>query len=188
MKLLLLALSLCLVPVPALAHKVIAAVFPSGQSIEGEIGFSDGSMARNQTVTVTDASGRVLGEVVTDDTGFFTFVPVEPVDHVFTANLGAGHLAQATMAAADVARILGQQAVAAPAVSAPAEAAPPQASGIDREAVAEMLRNELRPLRQEISAYREKNDLQTILGGIGYIVGLFGLAFYLAARRRVGGN
>ena len=40
-------------------------------------------------------------------------------------------------------------------------------------------------LEAEIAAYREHNDFQTILGGIGYIVGLFGLGFYLAARRRL---
>jgi nickel transport protein len=45
------------------------------------------------------------------------------------------------------------------------------------------VRDEVRPLRREITAYKEKNDLQTVLGGIGYIVGLFGLAFFLMARR-----
>ena len=56
----------------------------------------------------------------------------------------------------------------------------------ERLAIAEAVRDELRPLRREIAAYREKNDLQTILGGIGYIVGIFGLGFYVAARRRLG--
>jgi nickel transport protein len=45
------------------------------------------------------------------------------------------------------------------------------------------VRLETKPLRKEIAAYKEKNDLQTILGGIGYIIGLFGIGFYIAARR-----
>jgi nickel transport protein len=45
------------------------------------------------------------------------------------------------------------------------------------------VRDELRPLRREITAYKEKNDLQSILGGIGYIFGFFGIAYYIAARR-----
>ena len=57
-------------------------------------------------------------------------------------------------------------------------------SGAQRELIAEAVRAEIRPLRREIIAYKEKNDLQTILGGIGYIVGLFGLWFFLAARRQ----
>ena len=55
----------------------------------------------------------------------------------------------------------------------------------ERQAIAQAVRDEMRPLRREIAAYREHNDFQTILGGIGYIVGLFGLGFYLAARRRL---
>jgi len=49
--------------------------------------------------------------------------------------------------------------------------------------IASAIRKDIKPLRKEIAAYKEKNDLQTILGGIGYIVGLFGLGFYFAARK-----
>ena len=181
-----LALALLLLPalaLPAAAHKVIAAVYPSGNAIEGEIGFSDGDMAADVPVTVTDPAGRVLGETVTDAEGLFSFTPTEPVAHVFRADLGAGHVANVTMPAEDVARLLGKAAVNVPAPAAPqATASAPPA---DAAAIAALLRDELRPLRQEIAAYKEKNDLQTILGGIGYIVGLFGIGFYIAARRRL---
>jgi nickel transport protein len=182
----LLALALALAPLPALAHKVIASVFPSGAQIEGEIGFSNGDMAKATTVTVTDPSGRPLGQAVTDDNGAFTFTPTEAVDHLFHADLGAGHVADVTMPAADVAKVLGKAVAAAPAsAAADASAAPAAPSAIDPEAIAAIVRDEMRPLRQEIAAYKEKNDLQSILGGIGYIFGLFGLGFYLAARRRL---
>lgn len=174
-----LMLSLILAPVPALAHKVIAAVFAAGGQIEGEIGFSNGDMAKAAPITVTDPAGRVLGETVTDGAGAFTFTPAEPVEHVFHADLGAGHVASVSMTAADVGKILGRAPVVpdAPAAATPAAA--------DPEQLASLLRDELRPLRHEIAAYKEKNDLQTILGGMGYIAGLFGLGFYLAARRRL---
>ncbi|WP_444464714.1 cobalt ABC transporter permease [Rhodobacter capsulatus] len=181
-----LALCLTLAPLPALAHKVIASVYPAGARIEGEIGFSNGDMAVNTTVSVTDPAGRVLGETVTDDAGGFTFTPAEPVDHLFRADLGAGHVAEVTLPAAEVAAILGKAvSSAAPAAASGASAAAPQAASIDAEQIAALMRDEIRPLRQEIAAYKEKNDLQTILGGIGYIAGLFGLGFYLAARRRL---
>lgn len=49
--------------------------------------------------------------------------------------------------------------------------------------IATEMRNEIKPLRKVVAEYMEKNDLQAILGGIGYICGLFGIGFYVAAVR-----
>ncbi|WP_370159897.1 cobalt ABC transporter permease [Salipiger bermudensis] len=184
-------------PLPVLAHKVIAGVFPSGDAIEGELGFSNGDMAAGTEIVVTGPDGAELGRTITDEDGFFLFVPTAPVAHTFRADLGAGHVADVTMPAEEMAGILAAAAPAAPEAEPPAAPAPDAAADADasmaplaetqRRAIAEAVRNEVRPLRREIAAYREHNDLQTILGGIGYIVGLFGLGFYLAARRRLAG-
>ena len=48
------------------------------------------------------------------------------------------------------------------------------------------MRDEMRPLRREIAAYREKTELTAILGGLGWIAGLCGVGFYLAARKKLG--
>lgn len=181
------AMGLAILPVAAQAHKVIAAVYPAGSRIEGEIGFSNGSMAAGETVTVQDGKGRVLGTVTTDAQGMFLFTPTEVVDHVFHANLGAGHVARVTLPAADIARLLGKAVPEATPMAADAGGDDSTSSVPDTEVLAQMLRDELRPLRQELAAYKEKNDLQTILGGIGYILGVFGIGFYLAARRRLQG-
>ena len=178
-------------PLPAMAHKVIAGVFASGSSIEGEIGFSNGDMETDQEVIVTGPDGAELGRAVTDADGFCVYTPTAPVAHTFFADLGAGHVAEVFMPAEDVARIM-DVASTTPATPEPV---PDEAGkgGItvaaltdaERQAIAQAVRDEMRPLRREIAAYREHNDFQTILGGIGYIVGLFGLGFYLAARRRL---
>ncbi|WP_349665916.1 cobalt ABC transporter permease [Phaeovulum sp. NW3] len=189
MKPLALALLIGFAPLPALAHKVIASVYPAGRAVEGEIGFSNGAMAVRQTVQVTTPQGRALGTALTDDTGLFTFTPAEPVEHVFTVDLGAGHVAETRMPAPEVAKLLGKPP-AADQAAAPGTGpnTGPGTNGTDTDALAAMLRDELRPLRQEIAAYKEKNDLQMILGGMGYIAGLFGLGFYLAARRQLAGG
>lgn len=189
MKHLVITLALCCAPLPALAHKVIAGVFVSGDAIEGEIGFSSGDMASDTEVIVTGPDGAELGRTVTDADGFFIYTPNSAVAHTFFADLGAGHVAQVTMPAEDVAQIMG---VAAEKADGAASATMAQTVGSatsfgqeEQQVIAKAVRDELRPLRREIAAYREQNDLQTILGGIGYIVGLFGLGFYMAARRKL---
>ncbi|KIC41466.1 cobalt ABC transporter permease [Ruegeria sp. ANG-R] len=191
MKQLFLVMSLMLTPLPALAHKVIAGVFPAGDAIEGELGFSNGDMAADQEVIVYGPDGTELGRTVTDSDGFFLYSPTKPVAHTFKADLGAGHVADITMPAQDVAEILGVAADVAEPVTpiAPSGGAETvmvaSLSDEERAAIAKVVRDETRPLRREIAAYREHNDLQSILGGIGYIVGLFGIGFYVAARKKM---
>ena len=184
---------------PAMAHKVIVDIFPAGGVVEGEIGFSSGIMAADARVTVTGPDGEPLGEVRTDADGFFTFRPTRPVAHSFRADLGAGHVAVMELSAEEAARIIAAGGATsapapepapapAPAAVGPAEPAPAAAaplSAAQKAEIARLLRDEIRPLRREISAYKEKNDLTTILGGLGWIAGLFGLGFYLAARARL---
>lgn len=217
-----LSLALALAPLPALAHKVIMGVFPSGNQIEGELGFSNGEAPEDQLIEVFDGDGNKLGETRTDADGFFLFAPHAAVQHIFRADMGAGHIAETLMEAADVAAIVvksNENAGAADATIAwsgdgarpfvgleHTDAVPPDAPREDAsapsapvipqvtvaalndaelDAIAKVVRDETRPLRQEIAAYKEKNDFQTILGGIGYIVGLFGVGFYIAARRKL---
>ncbi|MBZ8135069.1 cobalt ABC transporter permease, partial [Afifella sp. IM 167] len=74
-----------------------------------------------------------------------------------------------------------------------APAANPAPEAIDMEAlldeqrrmVTEAVQKQVNPLRRDIEAYKEKRDLQSVLGGIGYILGIFGIGFYFAARRKM---
>lgn len=191
---------------PAKAHKVIASVFASGTLIEGEIGFSNGDMAGNTVVEVFDEAGVKLGEATTDADGFFTFQPMKRVVHVFKANLGAGHVAEVRMELEELPVIEGDSAQTISPASGAGDGVAPipskemqtsqvsdlhsaginvQALEENRELIREMIHREVTPLRREIAAYKEKNDFQTILGGVGYIFGLFGLFFYLSARRKL---
>lgn len=190
-----LILALFAMPLPAAAHKVIFAVFKSGDVVEGELGFSNGDMSSGATIEAFDSAGNKIGEAVTDADGFFVYTPTEAITHVFKADMGAGHVAEAEMTANDIADILGV-AAAEETIAVGTQSAAPTATGNvtvaslsseERLAIAEAVRDEMRPLRRELAAYREKNDLQTVLGGLGYIFGLFGLYFYIAARRRMEG-
>lgn len=175
----------------ARAHKVIASVYAEGDVVEGEIGFSNGDMAPADTlVEVFDAAGAKIGESRTDKDGLFRYKPSGRLALTFRADLGGGHVAETTMSADELpggaggAAASGTEAEASDAPSAVSASAVPS-SAILRAMIAEAVRDEVKPLRREIAAYKEKNDLQSILGGIGYIVGMFGIGYYLVARRKL---
>ena len=177
---------------PALAHKVVLSVYAVGDMLEGEVGFSNGDMAENARIDIYDDADKKIGETTTDGDGYFTYRPTQKTVHVFRADLGAGHVAEGRVEIADLPQAAGTPVAATepekPAVAPSGTvtaAMVPGLSAEQRAVIAEEIRRELRPLRREIAAYKEKNDLQNVLGGIGYIVGLFGVAFYVAARRRL---
>jgi len=180
------ALSL-FVSFPAYAHKVVASAWTDGNDIEGEVGMSNGEMAPNGTIViVADADGNKLGETTITEDGLFRFTPTKAIAHHFSANLGAGHVANVVVSVSELPEHLNT-------ASSPEEM-PKQTNNtssttaIDTDAIAKIVakavRKEVQPLRKEIAAYKEKNDMQSILGGIGYIFGLTGIVFYIAARRK----
>jgi nickel transport protein len=169
-------------PLPAVAHGIIASAYMSSTGVEGEIGMSNGHFVPYLTIKVQTADGAPLGETKTDEDGFFTFVPTQAVDHHFVADLGPGHVATMVVSAADLAAFLGQPVAAPTANPAPATKA------VESAQIAQIIQAELRPLRREITELKTHRDLQSILGGLGYIIGVFGVGFYLAARRKMKGR
>nr|WP_321463654.1 cobalt ABC transporter permease [uncultured Cohaesibacter sp.] len=198
---------------PAVAHKVVISAYAEGSIIEGEIGFSNGDVAADTLVEIFDDAGSKIGETTTDEDGIFQYNPTARMPLNFKANLGAGHIATYHMEVDELPGDIGGDAGAKAATAeldavmaelrqeTPSQAAA-ATSGIDPEAlqkliaaevhaqleafkpeVASALRNEVKPLRKLLSDYMEKNDMQAILGGVGYICGLFGIGFYVAARK-----
>ncbi|WP_420547025.1 cobalt ABC transporter permease [Curvivirga sp.] len=176
------------VVVPAHAHKVLADAYASGDMIEGEVGFSNGDMAKNVRIEIVDVDGNLLGEAKTDEDGIFFFKPTQMVEHVFRADLGAGHVAEFSVAVEDLPEINGQT-VPVTATSSSVTQTLTESSGqaaLAAQVSSADLRNirqEMKLLRKEIAAYKEKNDFQTILGGLGYIFGLCGLYLFFLARK-----
>ncbi len=177
--------------VPAHAHKVVASAWLDGNDIEGEVGLSNGEMAKDGTlVEVFDEQDNKLGETKVTTDGLFRFTPTKPVAHHFKANLGAGHVASVIVNRDELPENL-QSPKQAETASAPQKMAPstPSVQSSDlKQMIAKAVRQEVQPLRKEIASYKEKNDLQSILGGIGYILGLTGIVFYIAARRKENKN
>jgi len=177
-------IALCLLSLPAYAHNVIGGVYAVGNTIEGEIGFSNGDMAKAGTrVEVRDAAGAELGVVIIDDEGFFSFDATRRIDHHFYADLSSGHVIDLMLPAAELpASLPGGEAQAA--VSKPVKSTASTTSNAELQAMIEQaVARQVQPLRREVAAYKEKAGLRDLIGGVGYIVGLVGFGIWWRQRQ-----
>ncbi|WKW51920.1 carboxypeptidase regulatory-like domain-containing protein [Rhodomicrobium lacus] len=176
------------------AHKLKVFATATGGVIEGYAYFGTGGRARLSSVTVASPDGTLLGKTTTDDEGNFRYEATRRVDHVITVDGGDGHVASYTVAADELPQALasgGDAAAPKPSperTGAPVAAAPAISRGGEgadlRAFIDQSIARQIRPLREQIDAYQEKISLHDVLGGLGYILGLGGLAFGFSQRRR----
>jgi nickel transport protein len=191
----LLTLLAVLLPCAAQAHGLSVFARADGVVIEGMVYYQGMVPARAAHVTVFDPEGVLLNETLTDNQGRFTFQAARRVDHRIVADLKDGHRAEFSVPAAQLSAALpevsperspspgslaaeGNEGVEAAAVASEAEPAALEAM------VDAAVARHVGPLREQIAAYEDKIRWHDVLGGIGYIIGLSGLACYFLGRRR----
>ena len=175
------------------AHKLKVFATVTGAVIEGYAYFSPGGRANTVSVTLATNDGVVQAKAITDAEGNFRFEATRRADYVITVDAGDGHVASTTIAAEDLPQTLsfasGDAAAVRPDERAAAEttpAPPPRAAGDAelRAFIDQSISRQIRPLREQIDAYQEKIWWHDVLGGLGYILGLGGIAFGLSERRK----
>jgi nickel transport protein len=178
----------------AFAHRLKLFASVEGATITGYAYFPGGGRAKGQTVQVLDPVGQRLGEVKTSDEGEFTLKATVRCDHRLVIESPDGHRSTFLVEAADLPESLPAPASAAkgepakePTVAPEQKVEPPPSAGPPsaiEQAVEKAVSRRIRPLQEQIERLEEKRRVQDILGGVGYILGLAGIAFYLLARRR----
>jgi nickel transport protein len=177
---------------PAAAHKVRIFASVDGTSIVGFVHFGSTARARQAAVSLLDAGGDEIARTRTNDRGEFRFAAARRTDHTVVVDLGDGHTARFTIPAADLPPTLAGGGIepstiasaraAVPAVGMVAEGTSPAAlKALIDEAVA----RQVRPLREQLAAYEDKVRWHDVLGGLGYIAGVTGIACYVLGRRRL---
>ena len=170
------------------AHGLKALVTVEGTSLVGSEYLTPRRPLRHATVTVTGADGNVLATTTTDDAGHFRIEAKRRVDHRIIVDGGDGHVATCTIRADELpdSLFLSPPTPLVQAGEGSREALPAlPAPGTDwRTFIDQSIARQIRPLREQIDAYQEKIWWHDVLGGIGYILGLGGLAFGLSGRRR----
>ena len=191
-----------LFPQEGQAHRVNIFAYADGDAVQIECSFSKSQRVRNGRLTMCDAqTDEVLAHAVTDEQGFFRYVPEAAFlkrGHGLKIHLnaGEGHQSSWTLGSEDLRMTSGGDGPVPPAPSSAAHDAPPPASrapsampASDIEKHLEsMLEAKLAPMRQmlgKVLAAQQDDSprLRDIIGGIGWIIGLLGMAAYARSKK-----
>lgn len=183
------ALLLCLLAAtPALAHKLKVFATAIGDTVEGRVYFVGGGAGIDVPVTLTNSSGEVVatGRTAAPDGSFALSLPYRDDFTVF-ADAQDGHVGSFALGAARLADSLPKRAglePVAPDVTAAAPGAVPEdAASVSTAAIEAAVARQLAPLLDEVDALRSAIGFRDMVGGVGFILGGFGLWAFIAARR-----
>jgi nickel transport protein len=168
---------LLLATLPAAAHKLKLFAQAEGSDVVGTAYFAGGGKAAGVEGWITAPDGAVAGRFQTDAEGGFRIAVTRRQDYVVAVDSTDGHAASTLVAAADLSPALPEGQVRPP------DPSPALPRSNDNAALEEALARQLRPLRQQIDTLESRTRLADIIGGIGFIFGLFGIAAWISARR-----
>lgn len=195
--------------VPALAHKVTVFAWVEGNTVFTESKFSRGKKVIHAPVVVFDKDGKKILEGKTDNRGEFSFKIPKISDLRIVLNATMGHKAEWTVTESEIREagaivegkntpepsetILAglskekvQEIVSVEKQNAP-EPSETIPVGLSKEEVQKIVEDsldkKLRPIVRMLTESKStKPSLTEIIGGIGYIFGLMGVALYFKNR------
>ena len=190
---------------PGHAHKVRIFAWEESGIINTEVKFSGGRPAKNAQISVTSIRDKKeLLTGITDSNGMFSFpIPDTAKKNHYnleiSVNSGDGHKNSWLLNAADYLQINENTHQQQPTSSSPtslqaAQQAPPEPQKstmvvVDQEQLSQIIESaldrKLGPIKRSLAEQQEKKpSLQDILGGIGYILGLAGIAAYFKSQKK----
>jgi nickel transport protein len=194
--------SISLVVGSASAHRVNVFAWVDGDTVHVESKFAGGKKVKAGKIVVMDSQGNELLSGITDDQGEFSFTIPVRTDLKVVLIAGQGHRAEWTISASEMEGLpLGIDATGTTETTMQSqkqtivsefsgEVKPVSSTPVlrlqDVEAVIEtVLDRKLKPITKMLAdAYHEGPTVRDILGGIGYILGLVGIATYVHSRKK----
>ncbi len=188
------------------AHKVNVFAWFDGQKVELEAYFASGAKAMHSAVIVTDEKGNKVLEGKTDEEGRLSFVPPGKGRYHVVLVAGMGHHAETDVdvdsdpvPAAPAPEEAGSpepsptavqsgQAVESPVpVVSSRLARAEQGTCLTAQDLERILDQRLKPIQRQIMVLAEGQDKikpSDVISGLGYILGLMGIAMYVSARKK----
>lgn len=181
---------------PAFGHKVNLFAYVEQGQVKVEGYFSRGAKAEGADVLVYDGAGKLLLKLKTDERGECAFTPPAAVDLKLVIATGEGHRGEFLLPARELGAVVkpsgGQKPLAAH--DAPdAVAGAPVVGGTSAEAEFEEIRRSLDEVRKSLADIQRQVAQQRrpesgprardVLGGLGLILGITGVAAWVLSRR-----
>lgn len=162
--------------------------------IKGKAYATGGGAIAGAAVRITNATtGELLGETISDDKGAFLFQPALKCDHKIIVEIDAAHRAQYIVPADELPDSLppAPKNTAHPASEHQNEHPHQHDDHHDddiRAMIESAVSKQIAPLRVQLDQFEKNRRLYDIIGGIGYIFGVAGVAFYLMAKKKAQGK
>ncbi|MFA4902442.1 MAG: hypothetical protein WC600_06815 [Desulfobaccales bacterium] len=181
---------------PALAHRVLVFAYAEGGAIHTESKFIPDTPVRQGNVLVLDPkTGSELLTGQTDDQGKFSFkIPAaaaaQKLDLNIVVEAAMGHRGKWLLKADSylTGTTPGKATAPVPIPATPPAASETKTAGLDQQAleaaVNKSLERQLAPIKEMLAELTiHRTTPADIIGGIGYILGLFGLWAYFQSSR-----
>ncbi|PIY33228.1 MAG: hypothetical protein COZ07_02930 [Candidatus Infernicultor aquiphilus] len=197
-------LIIIVINIPIFAHKVNIFTYVEGNKVYTESYFNDGKKCVSSKMEVFDNQGNKWLEGLTDQEGNFSFeIPQEEGDLKIVLTASMGHRAECIIRADELRNTTGlvQENLKEPTSKESTESilvykmgeenkvVSPEISSQNLKEVQLLIENildeKLTPVMREIKKSQEDKISPTeIIGGIGYIFGIFGIIAYFLSRKK----
>ncbi|UCF84576.1 MAG: hypothetical protein JSV50_02795 [Desulfobacteraceae bacterium] len=195
-------LTFAMVPIFAVntasAHKAIIFAWVEGDTIYTESKLSGGKKVKQGDVIVYDLQGNRLLAGKTNEQGEFSFKIPKKATLKIVLQAGTGHRGEWTLPLEELGEVTSQQSVQAEtkktretkSIKTEKQTQSVSASKLSPDdiqlAVEKALDKKLKPVMKKLAESQEHGPtVNDILGGIGYILGLVGIASYFHYRRKI---
>ena len=193
---------LLFLPASVSAHNVTVFAWVDGDTIHTQSKFSGGKRVKNAPILVYDSKDILLLEGKTDENGMFSFKIPQKTALKIVLKASMGHLAVWKLQAEELGEAKSKTAVQPTGMNEPL-VTDSGSAGIQRNAdvfgstkisigrreieeiINASLDKKLQPITQMLAdAMNQEPGFTEIMGGIGYILGLVGIALYFTNRKR----
>jgi len=156
------------------AHRVNVFAYKEGNKIYTESYFSDGTPARNGKIDIYDENGKKILEGQTDKKGNFSFnAPESQGTYKVVLTASMGHRAETSI-------IIGE----APPQKQINETVTKKEMNNIKAMIEESVEKSIYPLMKSIEQEKRRIRITDILGGIGYIFGIFGIVLFFIRKKK----